>query len=158
MNENKAKRIDKISPVLEVYRPGEISKENKLLNNKQKNKINLINENINRSIMNSNNIDKIEHVQQINKNFDNDNGINNKTNHLMSMTMDDLFRDLVISKNKNNSENKDTNSKKNNPSFEYYHKITDVLVKVREINKNYVIGIKSCLINKNLMINMNEIQ
>ena len=141
------KKFNKVSPALERYKPGEIYK-NSNLNNNQKNKIYLINENFNRSIMNSNNVDKSPQKLQNQKIQENSNVVENITNTLNKLSMDEVFRELLFYKNKNSKENNLIATKRNFNYFENYTKIPNVLIRVSEIRSEYDRGLLILMILK----------
>jgi hypothetical protein len=141
------KKFNKVSPALERYKPGEISENSNLINN-QKNKIYLINENFNRSIMTSNNLDKSTQKLQNQKIQENSNVVENITNTLNKLSMDEVFRELLFNKNKNFNENNQIASKRNFNFFENYTKIPNVLIRVSEIRSEYDRGLFILMILK----------
>jgi len=137
-----SKRFNKVSPALERYKPGEISKiENLYKNQKYNNK--LINENFNRSLMITNNLDKGHQINQNQRIQETTNGVDNITNKINKLSMDDAFKELQSIANNNSKENTNLISKKNFCFFDNYTKIPNLLIRISNVTINNEKGILS---------------
>jgi hypothetical protein len=92
--------------------------------------------------MNNINLDKNSQNFQ-NQNFqENINELDNISNPINNLSMDELFRELLIIKHKNAKENNEFIQKRNFNFLESYTKIPNVIITISEIRTNYDKGIK----------------
>ena len=135
----KSQKINTISPALQLYRPGEVFRESQK-KNKKNNKIILINEKINRSLMNINiNTERGQMLNNSNQNIENKQNVKNLTTSLADLSIDQIFNSLILHKNNLPLEKRIIN--KNISSLENFANMADIIITVSDINPKYEIGI-----------------